>query len=70
MLEIERTDKDIPMKWVLIGITVLIVIIAFDPFTNVGIIGALASRFSDSYSLRWHRGLLGLLVVRRRQFQV
>ncbi|MBC1459242.1 OPT family oligopeptide transporter [Listeria newyorkensis] len=42
MLEIERTDKDIPMKWVLIGITVLIVIIAFDPFTNVGIIGALA----------------------------
>lgn len=42
MLEIERTDKDIPMKWVLIGIAVLIVIIAFDPFTNVGIIGALA----------------------------
>ncbi|MBC2257614.1 OPT family oligopeptide transporter [Listeria booriae] len=40
--ELERTDKDIPMKWVLIGIAVLIVVIAFDPFTNVGVIGALA----------------------------
>ncbi|MBC1896920.1 oligopeptide transporter, OPT family [Listeria booriae] len=41
-VELERTDKDIPMKWVLIGIAVLIVVIAFDPFTNVGVIGALA----------------------------
>ncbi|EUJ46832.1 OPT family oligopeptide transporter [Listeria riparia] len=42
VMELERTDKDIPMKWVLIGIAVLIVVIAFDPFTNVGVIGALA----------------------------
>ncbi|MBC1246541.1 OPT family oligopeptide transporter [Listeria booriae] len=42
VVELERTDKDIPMKWVLIGIAVLIVVIAFDPFTNVGVIGALA----------------------------
>ncbi|EIA19468.1 OPT family oligopeptide transporter [Listeria fleischmannii] len=42
MLELERTDKDIPMKWVLICIAVILVIIAFDPFTNVGIIGAIA----------------------------
>lgn len=41
-MELERTDRDIPMKWVLICTAVILLIIAFDPFTNVGIIGALA----------------------------
>lgn len=36
-----RTERDIPMKWVALGIVVLIVIIAFSPFIPVGIIGAI-----------------------------
>lgn len=42
LMELERTDRDIPMKWVLICTAAILLVIAFDPFTNVGIIGALA----------------------------
>lgn len=38
----ERTDRDIPTLWLGVGILVLILIIAFTPVTNVGIIGAIA----------------------------
>ncbi|HHW04131.1 MAG TPA: oligopeptide transporter, OPT family [Thermoanaerobacterales bacterium] len=36
-----RTDRDISMKWVALGIVLLIVIIAFSPFIPVGIVGAI-----------------------------
>ncbi|TCS96915.1 putative OPT family oligopeptide transporter [Hazenella coriacea] len=38
----ERTDRDIPTPYLIIGITSLILVIAFTPITDVGIIGALA----------------------------
>ncbi|KZZ85383.1 OPT family oligopeptide transporter [Bacillus sp. SJS] len=37
-----RTEQDIPMKYVLIGILALVLIIAFVPVTQIGIIGAIA----------------------------
>ncbi|WP_091742731.1 OPT family oligopeptide transporter [Marininema mesophilum] len=37
-----RTDRDIPMKWVGIGVLVVVLILAFTPLTNVGVIGALS----------------------------
>jgi putative OPT family oligopeptide transporter len=39
---LDRTDRDMPMKYVILGALVLIVIIALDPFVKVGILGALA----------------------------
>ncbi len=39
---LERTDRDMPMKYVLLGIILLILIIAFVPLTEVGLIGAIA----------------------------
>ncbi|MDN4595468.1 OPT family oligopeptide transporter [Polycladomyces subterraneus] len=39
---IERTDRDIPMTYVILGIIALILVIAFVPVTDVGIIGAVA----------------------------
>lgn len=39
---LDRTNKDIPAKWVFAMIAVLIVLLAFDPITDVGIIGAVA----------------------------
>ncbi len=39
---IERTDKDIPTIWLILGTAVLILIIAFAPVTNIGLIGAIA----------------------------
>lgn len=39
---LERTDRDLPMKYVVIGILAIILIIAFAPIVNVGIIGAVA----------------------------
>lgn len=39
---IERTDQDIPVYWLLIGVVLLIAVIAFTPVTNVGIIGAIS----------------------------
>lgn len=38
----DRTQQDIPSIWILLGIIVLILLIAFTPLTNVGIIGAIA----------------------------
>lgn len=38
----DRTNKDIPGKWVFVLIAVLIILLAFDPITEVGIIGAVA----------------------------
>lgn len=40
-IDIERTDKDMPMQYILGGSILLILIIAFVPVTNVGIIGAI-----------------------------
>ncbi|AZB41007.1 oligopeptide transporter, OPT family [Bacillus sp. FJAT-42376] len=37
-----RTEQDIPMKYVLLGILALVLIIAFVPVTHIGIIGAVA----------------------------
>ncbi|BCU80890.1 oligopeptide transporter, OPT family protein [Polycladomyces abyssicola] len=39
---IERTDRDIPMTYVILGILALILVIAFVPVTDVGIVGAIA----------------------------
>lgn len=39
---IERTDKDIPFKFVILGIVALVIIIGAAPITNVGFIGAIA----------------------------
>lgn len=39
---LDRTNKDIPGKWVFVLIAVLIILLAFDPITEVGIIGAVA----------------------------
>ncbi|GIO93390.1 MULTISPECIES: OPT family oligopeptide transporter [Paenibacillus] len=39
---LDRTNKDIPAFWVFVMIAILIVIIAFAPLTDVGIIGAIA----------------------------
>ncbi|PTX59117.1 putative OPT family oligopeptide transporter [Melghirimyces profundicolus] len=39
---LERTDRDIPFKWVLVGVLAVIALIAFVPVTNVGITGAVA----------------------------
>jgi putative OPT family oligopeptide transporter len=40
-LQIERTDKDLPMHYILGGSILLILIIAFVPVTEVGIVGAI-----------------------------
>ncbi|WP_091834448.1 OPT family oligopeptide transporter [Marininema halotolerans] len=37
-----RTDQDIPLKWVGIGVFVIVLILAFAPLTNIGVIGALS----------------------------
>ncbi|WP_435921156.1 OPT family oligopeptide transporter [Paenibacillus sp. DYY-L-2] len=39
---LDRTNKDISGKWVFALIAVLIILLAFDPITEVGIIGAVA----------------------------
>ncbi|AWB44396.1 oligopeptide transporter, OPT family [Paenibacillus sp. CAA11] len=39
---LERTDKDMPGIWVLGIIAVIIIVLAFDPLTDVGLIGAVA----------------------------
>jgi len=36
-----RTDDDLAMKWVLFGVLILIIIIAFSPLIPVGIVGAI-----------------------------
>ncbi|MCG0276442.1 MAG: oligopeptide transporter, OPT family [Thermosediminibacteraceae bacterium] len=36
-----RTDRDIPMKWVVLGTLLLIILIAFSPFIPVGVPGAI-----------------------------
>jgi putative OPT family oligopeptide transporter len=41
-MSLDRTDRDIPMKYVILGTLAIIVIIAFDPFVKVGILGAIA----------------------------
>jgi putative OPT family oligopeptide transporter len=41
-LVLERTERDIPVTYLGLGILALILIIAFTPVTNVGIIGAIA----------------------------
>jgi putative OPT family oligopeptide transporter len=38
----ERTDRDIPPSYLIIGTILLILIIAFTPVTNIGIIGAIS----------------------------
>jgi putative OPT family oligopeptide transporter len=38
----ERTDRDIPSSYLIIGTILLILIIAFTPVTNIGIIGAIS----------------------------
>ncbi|MBO2533152.1 MAG: oligopeptide transporter, OPT family [Thermoactinomycetaceae bacterium] len=37
-----RTDQDIPLKWVGLGTLVVVIVLAFAPVTNVGILGALS----------------------------
>ncbi|MCR8963163.1 oligopeptide transporter, OPT family [Brevibacillus halotolerans] len=39
---VERTDRDISKTWLLLGIIAIILLIAFSPFTEVGMIGAIA----------------------------
>ncbi|MDN4072498.1 OPT family oligopeptide transporter [Fictibacillus terranigra] len=39
---IERTDKDMPFRYVILGIIALVIIIGAAPITNVGFIGAIA----------------------------
>ncbi|MDN4526509.1 OPT family oligopeptide transporter [Fictibacillus fluitans] len=39
---IERTDKDMPFRYVILGIVALVIIIGAAPVTNVGFIGAIA----------------------------
>ncbi|SDM92011.1 putative oligopeptide transporter, OPT family [Fictibacillus solisalsi] len=39
---IERTDKDMPFRYVILGVVVLVIIIGAAPVTNVGFIGAIA----------------------------
>ncbi|MCQ6266680.1 oligopeptide transporter, OPT family [Fictibacillus sp. WQ 8-8] len=39
---IERTDKDMPFRYVILGIVALVIIIGAAPITNVGFIGAIA----------------------------
>jgi putative OPT family oligopeptide transporter len=39
---VDRLDKDLSINWVIIGSLVLIVIIAFNPFIKVGILGAIS----------------------------
>ncbi|GAF07932.1 oligopeptide transporter [Paenibacillus pini JCM 16418] len=41
-LELDRTQRDIPAFWVTVMIALIIIIIAFAPLTDVGIIGAIA----------------------------
>lgn len=45
-----RTEKDIPAKYVWLGTIIVILIIAFTPITDVGIIGAIAIAILDFYS--------------------
>lgn len=40
-LTLERTDRDISMKWVILGSLVFIIIIAINPIVKVGLLGAL-----------------------------
>lgn len=42
---LERTDRDIPFPYLVFGALALILVIAFTPVTNVGIIGAVAIAF-------------------------
>lgn len=37
-----RTDQDIPLKWVGLGVLAVVIILAFTPVTNVGVVGALS----------------------------
>ncbi len=37
-----RTDQDIPLKWVGLGVLVVVIVLAFAPVTNVGVVGALS----------------------------
>ncbi|GAA4720310.1 OPT family oligopeptide transporter [Brevibacillus fulvus] len=39
---VERTNRDIPAGWLVLGIILLILVIAFAPLTNVGLIGGIA----------------------------
>lgn len=39
---LDRTNRDIPAKWVFALILVLIILLAFDPITKVGVLGAIA----------------------------
>src|SRR5699024_11196871 len=39
---LERTDRDIPFKWVLLGTLAIVLLIAFAPLTNAGMVGAVA----------------------------
>ncbi|SCC17586.1 putative oligopeptide transporter, OPT family [Fictibacillus enclensis] len=39
---IERTDKDMPFRYVILGVVALVIIIGAAPVTNVGFIGAIA----------------------------
>lgn len=39
---LERTDRDIPLTSVIPGVLAVVLIIAFTPVTNVGVIGAVA----------------------------
>ncbi|OYD07207.1 OPT family oligopeptide transporter [Paludifilum halophilum] len=39
---LERTDRDLSMKWVGLGTLAVILILAFTPMTNVGVVGAVA----------------------------
>ncbi|RAL26358.1 OPT family oligopeptide transporter [Thermoflavimicrobium daqui] len=39
---LERTDQDISGKWLVIGIIAVILVIAFNPMTHIGIVGAIA----------------------------
>ncbi|WP_422447110.1 OPT family oligopeptide transporter [Thermoanaerobacterium sp. DL9XJH110] len=36
-----RTNEDLPMKWVLLGVLILIIAIAFSPLIPVGVLGAI-----------------------------
>jgi putative OPT family oligopeptide transporter len=39
---LERTDRDISSRFIIIGIILLVLLIAFSPVTNVGIVGAIS----------------------------
>ncbi|QKG83759.1 oligopeptide transporter, OPT family [Kroppenstedtia pulmonis] len=39
---LERRDQDLSMKWVISGTLAIILILAFSPFTDIGVLGALS----------------------------